>query len=616
MARAMRSTLFRFRRLLPFMAPFFRRLILIFFLSLFGTLLGLLWPLFTKILIDDVLLAKNLRLLFVLSSIMVVATALGYGIGALNRYFYTQMTARVLFALRQHLFAHLQALALRFHTRARVGDLLSRLNTDISEVQSVLTDAAFAFVTNVFVLLATIGFLLWLNWQLFLVSLLVVPLQLYGISKVRPLLVDETRKVRELNATISSFLVESLSAIKFVKLFTAEGVQLRRFAVLGEKFVGLVTRFEMLAYLGSSTSTATAFLGTALTTLYGGYLVIQGQLTIGGLVAFSAYQSRAFSPLQALLDLYLRIERAGVSLDRIFEFLDLGREQDVPVVDTGVGEERTNKKLRLTDVRGDIEFRKVSFAYDGNEPLLREVSFQVPAGGRLTILGPSGTGKTTVADLLVRLYEPHSGTILLDGQDVRTYDVTWLRNQVVVVSHEPFLFHASLAENVRYASPQASQDEIEAAARAVGLHEFIAALPQGYDTLVGERGARLSAGQKQRIALARAVLKRPKVLVLDEALSGLDVESETSVREALDTLMAGRTMLMVTHRLSSLRPDDAVLVLDKGQVAWEGQYKELMALPAEMRARLREWETQGARPPRTQKPQAGILSPELLVKRG
>jgi ATP-binding cassette subfamily B protein len=612
----MRSTLFRFRRLLPFMAPFFRRLILIFFLSLFGTLLGLLWPLFTKILIDDVLLAKNLRLLFVLSSIMVVATALGYGIGALNRYFYTQMTARVLFALRQHLFAHLQALSLRFHTRAKVGDLLSRLNTDISEVQSVLTDAAFAFVTNVFVLLATIGFLLWLNWQLFLVSLLVVPLQLYGISKVRPLLVDETRKVRELNATISSFLVESLSAIKFVKLFTAEGVQLRRFAVLGEKFVGLVTRFEMLAYLGSSTSTATAFLGTALTTLYGGYLVIQGQLTIGGLVAFSAYQSRAFSPLQALLDLYLRIERAGVSLDRIFEFLDLGREQDVPVVDTGVGEERTNKKLRLTDVRGDIEFRKVSFAYDGNEPLLRAVSFQVPAGGRLTILGPSGTGKTTVADLLVRLYEPHSGTILLDGQDVRTYDVTWLRNQVVVVSHEPFLFHASLAENVRYASPQASQDEIEAAARAVGLHEFIAALPQGYDTLVGERGARLSAGQKQRIALARAVLKRPKVLVLDEALSGLDVESETSVREALDTLMAGRTMLMVTHRLSSLRADDSVLVLDKGQVVWAGQYKELMAVPAEMRARLREWETQGARPLRTQNPQAGILSPELLVKRG
>src|SRR5256885_748744 len=242
------TTLSRLRRLIPFVSPFLRRLILVFLLSLFGTLLGLFWPVFPKILIDDVLLARNLHLLFVLSAVMVLATALGYGIGALNRYYYTQITARILFALRQHLFAHLQALALRFHTRAKVGDLLSRLNTDISEVQSVLTDAAFAFVTNVFVLLATVGFLVWLNWRLFLVSLLVVPVQLYAVSKVRPRIVEETRKVRELNAAISSFLVESLSAVKFIKLFTAEGIQLDKLGSLGERFVGVVTRFEMLNY--------------------------------------------------------------------------------------------------------------------------------------------------------------------------------------------------------------------------------------------------------------------------------------------------------------------------------------------------------------------------------
>ena len=314
MVSTSRSTLARFRRLTPFIAPFLRRLILVFILSLFGTLLGLLWPVFTKILIDDVLLARNLHLLFVLSTVMVLATALGYGIGALNRYYYTQITARILFALRQHLFAHLQALSLRFHTRAKVGDLLSRLNTDIAEVQSVLTDAAFTFVTNVFVLVATVGFLVWLNWKLFVVSLVVVPLQVYGVRKVRPVMVDQTREVRELNAEISSFLVEALSAIKFIKLFAAEGMQLGRLAVLGEKFVDVVTRFEMLSYLGSTVSTATTFLGGALTTLYGGYLVIQGQMTIGSLIAFSAYQSRAFSPLQVLMDLYLRIERAGVSV--------------------------------------------------------------------------------------------------------------------------------------------------------------------------------------------------------------------------------------------------------------------------------------------------------------
>jgi ATP-binding cassette subfamily B protein len=585
MATATPATFVRFRRLIPFVSPFFRRLILVFVLSLFGTVLGLLWPLFTKILIDDVLLAKNLYLLLVLSGVMVIATALGYGIGALNRYFYTQVTARILFSLRQHLFAHLQALSLRFHTRAKVGDLLSRLNTDISEVQSVLTDAAFAFVTNVFVLLATVGFLLWLNWQLFLVSLVVVPVQLYGVAKVRPLMVDETRKVRELNAAISSFLVESLSAVKFIKLFTAEKIQLGKLGILGEQFVRIVTCFEMLNYLGSTASTATTFLGGALTTLYGGYLVIQGEMTIGGLIAFSTYQSRAFSPLQALLDLYLRLERAGVSLDRIFEFLDLGKEQ----------EERLGEGLRLPDLRGDIEFREVTFAYEAGEPVLREVSFQVPAGERLTILGPSGTGKTTVADLVVRLYEPTSGTVLLDGRDVRQCDLPWLRNQVVVVSHEPVLFHTSLIENLRYANPEASLEEVVAVATAVGLHEFIISLSQGYDTLVGERGARLSAGQKQRIALARAALKKPKILVLDEALSGLDVVSEAEVRQALDTLMAGRTTIVVTHRLSSLRGDDAVIVLDAGRVVWTGRYGDLASFPGEMRARLREWESQAAK---------------------
>jgi ATP-binding cassette, subfamily B, bacterial len=578
------TTLSRFRRLMPFVSPFFRRLILVFLLSLFGTVLGLLWPLFTKILIDDVLLAKNLRLLFILSGVMVIATALGYGIGALNRYYYTQLTARILFALRQHLFAHLQALSLRFHTRAKVGDLLSRLNTDISEVQSILTDAAFAFVTNVFVLLATVGFLVWLNWQLFLLSLVVVPLQLYGVFKVRPLMVEETRKVRELNAAISSFLIESLSAIKFIKLFTAEGIQLGKLGILGERFVQIVTRFEMLNYLGSTASTATTFLGGALTTLYGGYLVIQGEMTIGGLIAFSTYQSRAFSPLQALLDLYLRIERAGVSLDRIFEFLDLGKEQG----------ERSGE-VQLPQLRGEIEFRQVTFAYETNEPVLREVSFRVPAGERLTILGPSGTGKTTVADLLVRMYEPGEGTILLDDYDVRQCDLSWLRKQVVVVSHEPVLFHASLRENLGYASPEASLEEVAAAAAAVGLHEFILSLPQGYDTLVGERGARLSAGQKQRIALARAMLKKPRILVLDEALSGLDVVSEAEVRQALDSLMAGRTVIVVTHRLSSLRRDDAVIVLDAGRVVWEGRYGDLASFPGEMRAKLREWDNQAVK---------------------
>lgn len=567
------SVLSRFYRLSPFVKPYMRRIGFVFLLSSFGTVLGLLWPLFTKILIDDVLLARNVSLLVTLCGIMLGVTLLGYGVGAVNRYLYTQVTARVLFALRQHLFAHLQKLSLRFHTQVKVGDLLSRLNTDIAEIQSVLTDAAFTFVTNIFVLLATVGFLIWLNWRLFLVSLLVIPLQIYGVRKIQPYMVEETRKVRELNASISAFLVESLSAIKFVKQFGAEPTQLGRLGRLGQRFVALVTRFEMIGYIGSTTATATTFLGSTLVTLYGGYLVIEGQMSIGSLVAFAAYQSRAFSPIQVLMDLYLRIERAGVSVDRVFEFLDIGQEYTEPSGGT----------VRLEDFRGEIEFRDVSFGYQtsapASQPVLRRVSFRVGAGQRLTVLGPSGTGKSTLVDLLIRLYEPQAGTICLDGHDVRELDLVWLRQHVVAIGHEPFLFHASILENVSYASLEASREEIVAAVTAVGLHEYVTTLPDGYETTVGERGTRLSAGQRQRIALARALLKKPRILVLDEALSGLDVESEADLRQTLSAVMPGCTTLVVTHRLSSLHADDAVVVLKHGAVEWQGTYRELTRAP-------------------------------------
>src|SRR5689334_5797360 len=309
-----KQSLSRVRRLLPFIAGFRTRLAIIFILSLTNTILGLLWPVFTKILIDDVLQARNLRLLWILTGVMIAVTLGSYVLGAFNRYYYTSVTARVLFNLRQHLFEHLQALPMSFHVRAKVGDLLSRLNTDIAEVQSLLTDAGFSFIANVFTLVAAIGFLVWLNWKLFLLSLTLVPLQLYGVMKFRPLIVNQTRAVRELNAEISSFLVESLSAIRFIKLFVVEKIQHARLSTLGIDFVRAVTRLEMLSYLGTSAATASTFLGSALVTLYGGYMVIEREMTLGSLIAFSAYQLRAFNPLQALIDLYLRVQRAGVSV--------------------------------------------------------------------------------------------------------------------------------------------------------------------------------------------------------------------------------------------------------------------------------------------------------------
>jgi ATP-binding cassette subfamily B protein len=554
-------SLSRVRRLLPFLAGFRSKLAIIFLLSFSNTILGLLQPIFTKILIDDVLLPRNLRLLWILSGIMIAVTLVSYVLGAFNRYYYTSVTARVLFNLRQHLFEHLQALPMRFHIRAKVGDLLSRLNSDIAEVQSMLTDTGFSFIANVFTLFAATGFLLWLNWKLFLLSLTLVPLQLYGVMKFRPLIVKQTRAVRELNAEISSFLVESLSAIRFIKLFVAEKIQHLRLSALGDAFVKAVTRLEMLSYLGASASTSSTVLGSALVMLYGGYLVIERQMTIGALVAFSAYQARAFNPLQALIDLYLRVQRAGVSVDRIFEFLDLPTESDGA---TG--------KVQLPEVRGEIEFRHVSFSHDPAVPILGDLSFKIPAGGRLTIVGPSGAGKTSIVDLMARLIEPGAGTILLDGHDVRTFDLAWLRSQLVVTGHQAFVFHAPMIENLRYACPEASPEQVIAAARAAGLHDFISSLPDGYNNPVGEHGATLSDGQRQRISIARALLKDPKILVLDEALSALDVASEAEIRAAVERALPGRTVIMITHRVSSIRSDDQVMVLDQGRVLWSGRY--------------------------------------------
>jgi ABC-type bacteriocin/lantibiotic exporter with double-glycine peptidase domain len=556
-------SLSRVRRLLPFISGFQSKLAIIFLLSFSNTILGLLWPIFTKILIDDVLQARNLRLLWILTGIMIAVTLASYVLGAFNRYYYTSVTARVLFNLRQHLFEHLQALPMRFHVRAKVGDLLSRLNTDIAEVQSMLTDAGFNFIANIFTLCAATGFLLWLNWKLFLLSLALVPLQLYGVMRFRPLMVSQTRAVRELNAAISSFLVESLSAIKFVKLFVAEQVQHSRLSALGAAFVKSVTRLEMLSYLGSSASAASTFLGSALVTLYGGYMVIEGQMTIGSLVAFSAYQMRAFSPLQALIDLYLRLQRAGVSVDRIFEFLDLPTES-----------EEATGNIHLPEVRGEIEFRHVSFSHDPAVPILDDLSFKIPAGGWLTIVGPSGAGKTSIVDLMVRLIEPGAGSILLDGHDIRTFELAWLRSQLVVTGHQAFVFHAPMIENLRYACPEASQEQVSAAARAVGLYDFISSLPEGYNNPVGEHGATLSDGQRQRISIARALLKDPKILVLDEALSALDVVSEADIRTAVERALPGRTVIMITHRVSSIRPDDQVMVIDQGRVLWSGRYSD------------------------------------------
>jgi len=537
----------------------------VFFLSILATLFGLAYPLFAKFFIDEVLLKGNTHLLFLLTVGMFAVALLGFLLGSVNRYLYTWVSARVLFDMRMTLYRHLQKLSLLFYTRTKIGEILSRINTDLAEIQRITTDVLLSSVTHILTLIGTTGFLFWLNYRLFLAGGLLIPFAAMGLRYFRPKIADMAKEIRDRNADLGSFLIETLSGIKLIKAFGAEDLEMARFARKHEEYIQAVLKLQKLSILSGSISGLLLPATSLMVFLYGGHLVITGGMTIGDLVAFSAYLVRVFGPVQGLMGLYIQLQRARISLERVFEFLAL--EPEV---------KEKEGALLLESVKGDVEFEDVSFGYEPDKPVLKNVSFRVPEGTTLAIVGPSGMGKTTLIDLLLRFYDPQRGSIKIDGIDLRDLTLRSLRDHIAVVGQETFLFHATVEENIRYGKSDASREEIVQAARAACIHDFIESLPQKYETLVGERGVRLSGGERQRVAIARALLKSPKILILDEATSSLDGMSERQVRDALNTLMKGRTTIIVTHRLSSVQNAHQLLVLQEGQIVQRGTHEDLI----------------------------------------
>jgi ATP-binding cassette, subfamily B, bacterial len=539
-----------YRRALRFVVPYWPRLVLVLLAGAAATGFGLLQPYISKLLIDDALLKRNLRMLLIVSGLMFGVTVLGFVLNILSSYHYVRVSASVLFDMRLALYRHLQTLSPRFWARRKLGDVVSRINNDIAEVQRIASDSLLSVLSNVVFLIGSAAIMIALSPRLFLVSLAAVPAGVWALQHYQHRLAARVRTVRERSSDIGSFLLETLLGIRLVISSRAESREAERFRARNQSFLDALMRMQLTSFLSGAVPGTILTLSTAAIFLYGGKLVIDRQLTIGTLVAVMSYHLRLLSPVQNLMSLYSNLVTGSVSLSRVWELFDTRAEiADRPGA------------APLANVSGEIEFDRVSFGY-GSEAVLDDLSFRVAPGTICAILGPSGAGKSTLADLLVRFYDPDAGAIRIDGRDLRDLPLADLRHAILLLDQAPYLFHASVRENIAYARPEATDDEIVGAAQAASIHERILALPDGYDTVVAERGQTLSAGERQRIALARALLANPKVLILDEPTSALDEANERAIAETLVRVAEGRTAILITHRATLARIAHQTIFLD------------------------------------------------------
>ena len=556
----------QFRRALAYVVPYWRRLLLVFVLSLLSTGLALYVPYLSRSLVDGALLGGDGNALRRIVLTFALITVASFALNVVSGLRYTRVSADILFDMRLALYRHLQRLSPRFFASTRLGDIMSRINNDISEIQRVASEVVLATLGNVIFLAGSLGMLVWLDLRLFLVSVLFLPPSLWALVRYRRRLEGRVRTLRERSADIGSFLIETIQGMKLVVTSNAQVREADRFRQRNDAFVEALMSMQWVTYLSGGLPGLILSGSTAIIFLYGGSRVIDGTITMGTLVAFMAYQMRVLPPVQALMGLYASLATAKVSLGRVQELLDA----NVDVIDTP-------ESAGLSRVDGRVTIEHVTVTFDRGAPLLNDVSIEIAPGEVLAVVGPSGSGKSTLTELLLRLIDPDQGRVLLDGRDLREVPLREVRRHIVLVDQEPFLFHASLLENLRYASPEATDEDLAAAVRAAGLEAFIAELPEGYATQVGEGGRAFSAGERQRIAIARAFLAAPAVLVLDEPTASLDPSMTRQVMTGYEALMRGRTTVVVSHRFELARQADRVVVLDGANVVEQGTPLELMA---------------------------------------
>ncbi|MFM9379517.1 ABC transporter ATP-binding protein [Pseudomonas sp. UV AK001] len=513
-------------------------------LSVCASLLVLVQPWLVKLLIDDGLLARNFPMLVLIAVLMIIAGLLGTALSGINRYLHTRLSGRILFALRDDLYRHLQKLSPSFYGQRRIGDLMSRLDGDVAEIQRFAVDSLFSAVSSVIGLVVAIAMLFTLSWKLSLLALVLIPLDVLWLRWMRRKVERDVRQLRERSADMSSFMVETLPVMKFIQSAGQQQREARRLESLGQGYMNQLLRLQVTEFFTQAVPGTLTSLSRACAFLIGGYWVVQGTWQLGALIAFSTYLGMAVGPVQSLLGLYVAIQRMTVSLGRVMEL----RGEEPTVFSPA-----TPKPFPTS---GELRFDAVHFSHPGRPSTLSGIEATIPYGLKVALSGGSGVGKSTLIDLLQRHHDPQSGRVLLGEVDLRELELFELRRRIAVVSQDIVLFRGSLADNLTYAVPDASREAIAEVARLAQLDSLIASLPEGLDSPLGERGQQLSGGQKQRIAIARALLQDPLILVLDEATSAVDETTEREVIEAIDRLFAGRTRILISHRPSTLADAD------------------------------------------------------------
>jgi ABC-type multidrug transport system fused ATPase/permease subunit len=556
----------RARRVAAFVRPYWSRALLFLVVIVVSNAIGMAFPLAMKFAIDEAIGKADEKLLFTMIAVVFVVLLFESLLSAFGMYVYTGFTSKILFDMRFALFRKLQRLPVPFFLRTKLGDVASRITGDIAEVQQFATRSLFALTNSALQIVVATAALVWLDWPLFLLTVAFVPLSALGVRPFRSKLRAVSKSIREQNADIEQFVFENVTGMKTVRSQGAQSFEGKRYVVLSREWIRRLLRSQTLsAWMGGVNG---VLVGGALAIVcgFGGAQVIHGTRSLGSLVGFSMYLVMLIGPAQSLMNLYVDLQKASASVDRVFEYLDA---QEEPADRPGA--------RRPARLRGEIELRDVGFEHEPGSPILERVSLLVPAGGTLAIVGPTGAGKSTILELILRFHEPTSGAVLVDGVDLREYHRRSLLKRLALVSQDPVLFHATIAENLRYGNRGATDAELAAACRAARIHDFVASLPEGYGTVVGERGMRLSGGERQRLAIARAILRRPDVLLFDEATSALDPAIERQVLDALDALAPRPTRVFVTHRLSVAARADEVIVLSSGRIVERGPHDRLLA---------------------------------------
>ena len=573
-----------YKRLLKYPISYWRGWVFILIVTLLTTAFGLLQPLPMKILVDHVFdqkpvsegLAQILSwipytsstrgLLFWVAVAGLLIFAVNTALDIILTFSWIRVGQRMVYDLMRDVFAYVQRRSLIFHTRNSVGDLMSRITGDSWCIHTITDTLLFAPGHALVTIIAMVAVMSQINLEMTLMSLAVAPLMtvvsLFFGKRIRKV----SRQKRESESRIQSHVQQTLSGMVVVKAFAQEEREHNRFREFSRAIIEAQKRSTLTGSFYNLLSGGFNSLGNGLILYVGAHYVISGRLTIGSLLVFLSYLGTLQGQLKAFTGIYSSLQSAGASVDRVMEVL--ATEQEVKNIPGASA---------LIDVRGNVRFEKVNFGYEEKRPILRDISFEAPAGQTVAIVGATGAGKSTLVSLVPRFFDAWEGTITIDGRDVKDIELKSLRRQIGIVLQEPFLFPISIAENIAYGRPEASCKEIEAAARDANAHEFIQRLPEGYDTIIGERGATLSGGERQRLSIARALLKNAPILILDEPTSALDAQTESLLLEALERLMKNRTTFIIAHRLSTIRKADQILVLENGEIVEMGTHKELLA---------------------------------------